>query len=226
MRQCLTGLVVILSLGAGTVSAQEVTTSASGAANASQVAAAAAPSSTPVHHWSLDTAAGGGFVGIKAAGVQTLPNTTCDKSTPPVCTVDPNNIIIVKNNTYAWQPALAVGLIFRYIRHIDPKTQDGIGIGVGGQFVFVPRGDSTRAAPAATLHVGTQSKQLFFGAIFAPADTVDIPGGGNRAVVPLGFSINSLARTDGGRGPTYFAGVVIAGKSITAPEPAKKSDGR
>jgi hypothetical protein len=170
-------------------------------------------------HLSIDAAAGGGFVGVDTAGVQTIPNTSCDTSNPPKCTADANTVIAIKNTAYSWQPALAVGLVFRYIPNPGATSHDGVGIGVGGQFVFVPHGSSSRAAPAITVHIGTASKQLFLGAVFMPSDTVDIPGGGDRAVLSTGFQTSSLIRPDGGRGPTFFAGVVIDGKSLTsAPE--------
>jgi hypothetical protein len=177
-------------------------------------------------HMAIDIAAGGGFVGLDTNEVQTTPHTTCTPAQPPVCTADPANVVVTANSRYGWQPAVATGLVFRYIpkpEYVGSDDQggmkrDGFGIGLGAQFVFVPHGDNTRAAPALTIHVGRSSQQVFFGWVFAPVDKVEIPGGGPSAIVPAGFQATELIRPDAGRRPQFFAGVVIGGVAVTQPK--------
>jgi hypothetical protein len=179
----------------------------------------AASASAQGFHLSLDTSGGGGFTGLNSVSVQTVPNTVCDSASPPKCSIDPNNVVLIRNASYTWQPALAVGLTFRIITPNAWKDQDGDGIGFGpsGQFVFLPSGTGTTAAPAATFNIGTQSKQLFFGVLFAKASTADIPGGGSRAIVPIGFPSDAFVLANSGRVPAFFAGIILAGKSVTSP---------
>jgi hypothetical protein len=173
----------------------------------------------------IDVAAGGGFAGLRSSEVQTVPHTTCNSGQPPVCTVDSSVVKIIANSTYGWQPAIATGLVFRYVPHparvgtskSGEEVMDGIGVGLGAQFVFVPRDDTTRAAPAITVHVGKSSQQVFFGVIFAPSDRAELPGGGKSAVVPVGFDAAGLIRPNGGNKIQFFAGVVIGGVAVTQP---------
>lgn len=164
--------------------------------------------------WTLELAAGGGFAGIPEIEVQSEPNFNCATG---VCTPASGTQVLVKNRKYTWKPSLSTGLVF--FRRLTAE-QDAIGIGIGGHFVFVPRGDSAVAAPALTLHVGKTGTQLFFGAIWAPSDDATLPGGGASAVVPTGTDPNAFIRRDAsGRTPTFFAGVVIGGLAITRNPP-------
>jgi hypothetical protein len=184
------------------------------------------PAAAQFGKWAIDVAAGGGFVGLNTNEVQTTPRTTCTTADPPVCTVDTNNVVITANSRYGWQPAVATGLVFRFVPKAETvskstsgeELKDGIGFGIGGQFVFVPRGDTTRAAPALTIHVGKSSQQIFFGWLFSPVDRVEIPGGGTSAVVPAAFPTSSLLRPDSQRRAQFFAGVVIGGVPVTRPQ--------
>lgn len=162
---------------------------------------------------SVEVAAGGGFAGIREAEVQTAPSLNCSGE-PQVCTPDPDNITLVKNNKYTWRPSLSTGIIFRWQKRAD-DGEDRVGVGIGGHFIFVPSGTDSRAAPALTLHVGKQSTQLFFGMIFVPTDRVDLPGDSDRVVVPVGTSSTDFVRRDGGHGPSFFAGVVVGGIAVT-----------
>jgi hypothetical protein len=173
----------------------------------------------------IDVSAGGGFVGLNTVEVQSTPRTTCQAGAPPVCSIDAERVVITANYKYGWQPAVATGLVFRYVftpsefartTSNDP-IKDGLGVGLGAQFVFVPRGDVTRAAPALTLHAGRSSQQVFFGVVFAPSDKVEIPGGGTSAIVPVSFPTAGLIRPDARRRPQFFAGVVIGGVAVTRP---------
>src|SRR5262249_25738930 len=118
-----------------------------------------------------------------------------------------------------WKPSLSTGVIFRWILHYDDDTKkdDGIGVGIGANFVFVPNATNSTPAPAITFHVGKRSLQAFVGSIFVPTATVDMPGGGDKAVLPQGFDTSTLIRNDGGRKPTFFAGIVVGGVSLTKP---------
>src|SRR5262249_29700808 len=145
-------------------------------------------------HWAIGVAAGGGFAGLIHREVQTQPHLECQSAaqgTPPICTPDPLHIVVTEKASYAWQPAVDTGLVFRYVfspKHdVEGQDPDGIGVGVGAHFVFLPHGESTRAAPGLTAHVGTHSKQVFFGVVFGPTDSVVIPGGGGSAVLPADF---------------------------------------
>lgn len=174
----------------------------------------------------IDIAAGGGFVGLRSAEVQSTPRTLCEPGTPPMCQVDPERKVLSKAFRYAWQPAVATGLVFRFVP--SPKVisraatgsdtqSDGIGFGLGTHFVFLPQSDATRAAPAVTINVGRASQQAFFGLVFSPVDEIDMPGGGASAVVPAAFDGTALVRRGAGRGAQFFAGVVIGGVAVTRP---------
>lgn len=165
------------------------------------------------NQWTVELAAGGGFAGIPEVQVQTEPNFTC--GTSGTCVALPSTIVLVKNRTYTWRPSLSTGLVF--FRRFTPD-QDAIGFGIGGHFVFVPRGDSATAAPALTAHLGKTGTHLFFGAIWAPSDDATLPGGGDRAIVPAGTDPKQFLRANAsGRTPTFFAGVVIGGVAISKP---------
>jgi hypothetical protein len=182
----------------------------------------------------VEIAATGGFAGLAQVTVQTVPNLICSEQavlrnpagTPttvgvtPSCTVDPNNVVAIKNTTHNWKPATSTGIIFRWIVHKDQDDEknDGFGVGVGTHFVFVPSEQSTRAAPAITFHMGKKGLQVFGGWIFVRTDSVELPGLGERAVVPATFTTSSLTRTEGGREATFFAGIVIGALSITKPK--------
>lgn len=178
-------------------------------------ASVSAPSALAQRGFHLEVAAGGGFAGIREAEVQTEPNLTCDAGTG-ICTPDTLTTILIRNKKYSWRPSLSTGVIVRY-QIADTADGAGIGIGAGGHFVFVPNGDGSRAAPAITLHVGSRSTQLFAGFIFVPTDEVHLPGGGNRAVVPRATRPEDFIRRDAGEGPSFFAGVVIGGISVSKP---------
>jgi hypothetical protein len=125
----------------------------------------------------------------------------------------------MKNTTHNWKPATSTGIIFRWIVHKDSgdDRNDGIGIGIGAHFVFVPGDQETHAAPAVTLHAGKKGLQVFGGWVFVPTDAVALPGGGDQAVVPATFTTSSLIRSQGGRVATFYAGIVIGAMSITKP---------
>lgn len=178
-------------------------------------------------HVALDVAAGGGFVGLARNHPQTQPHFDCPPQSsgdgPPVCTPVPTKVVVHSGFSRGWQPALATGLVFRYVfspkqDESDNSKVDGIGVGVGGHFVFVPHEGSTTAAPAVTIHVGNRNQQIFFGWAFVGVPTVDIPGGGPSAIVPSDFPLDSLRRGNGSRAPTFFAGIVIGGASVTQPK--------
>lgn len=182
-----------------------------------------APSPTPTpaagtekSRWQLEVAAGGGFAAVRGTTVLTEPTLICNTAETPQCTVDPNTVTLVRNHSYNWKPALSTGLIFRW-RLSDCGDEDCIGIGIGGHFVFVPHGDSTRPAPAITAHIGKAAMQLFAGVIFVPTDEAVFPNGGDKMVVPASFNPSSLLQTDSGAGPSFFAGVVIGGVPIFKP---------
>jgi hypothetical protein len=181
---------------------------------------AAAPQGSPApgaktSRWQLEVAAGGGFAGLGEVQVQVEPTLRCSPDTPPQCSLDPETVTLVRNKIYTWQPALATGLIFRRRFHEDAES---IGVGIGGHFVFVPRGEgSSRAAPAITVHIGKAAMQLFGGLVFVPTDEAFLPNGGDRVIVPASFAGSSLVRTDSGKSPSFFAGVVIGGVPILKP---------
>jgi hypothetical protein len=162
----------------------------------------------------VEVAAGGGFAGIREGEVQTAPTLNC-AGDPQVCTPDSETVTLVRNNKYTWRPSLSTGIIFRWYKSTDAEIGDKIGLGIGGHFVFVPSGNDSRAAPALTMHIGKQSTQLFFGMIFVPTDRVDLPGESDRVVVPAGTNPSDFVRSDGGSGPSFYAGVVIGGLAVT-----------
>ncbi len=123
----------------------------------------------------VEAAAAGGFVGINQVQLQRIPLVLCPspspgQTTPIVCSPDPtNNVLVVKNQTNDWRPAVSAGLVFRWRFPHTKREQgdDSFGIGVGGHFVFVPQSDGTtsKPAPALTAHFG-KSAFLAIGASF------------------------------------------------------------
>lgn len=133
-------------------------------------------------HLALDVMAGGGFVGTTTRDVETSPHFNCEGNPIATCLPVEAFVALRESVSKSWQPAIATGLVIRYVfrPRADPNDAtriDGIGLGVGGNFVFVPSGDSTKAAPALTLHFGTSGQQLFFGWLFTWTRSVILSGG-------------------------------------------------
>ena len=140
--------------------------------------------------WALEVAAGGGFAGLSEVAVQQEPNLTCTTATPPVCTPDPANKVLVRNKAYSWRPSVATGIVFRMLfrETTEDRAADAWGAGHGTHFVFVPKSEGeARPAPALAIHVGKAQMQAFAGFILVPTNEATLPGGGNRAIVPIGF---------------------------------------
>jgi hypothetical protein len=156
----------------------------------------------------LEVAGSGGFSGFIEA--EALQQPAYDCNTNDVCTAVPDSVDLVRNTRYVWQPALSVGLVFRYGR------RSGIGAGVGGHMVFVPNEGGTRPLPAFTIHVGSESHQLFGGLILGSSDAIQFPNGRDRFRVGSD-SVPSFVRRNAGKGPNYFFGIVLEGKSLLGP---------
>jgi hypothetical protein len=106
----------------------------------------------------------------------------------------------------------------RLVGQAGTANEDSFGVGVGGHFVFLSGADGTiKAAPAVTVHVGTQKTQLFGGVIFVNSDQVSFQNGASSVVVPKDADTSSLILKNHGRGPSFFLGVVIGGVSVTKP---------
>jgi hypothetical protein len=170
----------------------------------------------------VEVAASGGFVGLTEVTMQTVPNLVCPSPTPttqnPACTLDAEHVLAIKNVNHSWKPATSTGIIFRWIFYRsdgNDDTNDGVGAGIGVHFVFVPVGSETKAAPALTAHFGKKNLQFFIGSVFVATDKVELPGAADREIVPAAFQVSSLIRKDGGREPTFFAGIVIGAVSVT-----------
>ena len=179
---------------------------------------AAQAQNPPNVKWRLEVAAGGGFAGLSEVEVQSEPHLACSAATPPVCTPDPANKVLVRNKSYSWRPAVSTGLVFRWL--LEPATEataaEALGVGLGAHFVFVPKTEgATRPAPALAVHFGKAAMQVFAGFIFVPTNEATLPGGGQRAVVPSSFDQSVLVRNDAGKGPSFFAGIVIGGVPVT-----------
>jgi hypothetical protein len=172
----------------------------------------------PIVTWRLEVAAGGGFAGLTEVEVQSEPNLLCDAGAPPVCTIDPANKMLIRNSAYSWRPAVSTGLVIR--RLFEPSAEDvaaeALGVGVGAHFVFVPKSEgASRPAPALAVHFGKATMQVFAGFIFVPTAKASLPGNRDRAIVPNSFDQSSLIRNDAGKGPSFFAGIVVGGVAVT-----------
>jgi hypothetical protein len=186
---------------------------------------AAAGLEAQVDRLQIEAAATGGFVGLSSANVQTQPDLICAPGS--ACTVDQNNVKLVRTKAYSWEPALSAGIVFRWLLGTREELSKmnataaagAVGVGLGLHFVFVPKpgGPGVSPAPAIALHVGTAHMQAFAGMIFANSDAVMLPGGGSTAIVPNGFSTSSLTIPNGSWGPNFFAGIVIGGISVKTP---------
>jgi hypothetical protein len=161
----------------------------------------------------VEVAAGGGFVGVRAADVSSRPALDCDAAGS--CAPVDGFVDLVDNSRTVWRPALATGLVLRW--SLEPNQQDEdkkFGVGLGGQMVFTPQGDGTRLQPALTLHAGTKDTQLFFGLLFGSTDKVKFPGGASSVRVADGLTPNFIA-PNARHHPDFFVGIVIDGAAVT-----------
>jgi len=160
----------------------------------------------------VEVAAGGGFVGIRAAEVASRPAVDCDPA-GNCATVD-GFVDLLDNTHRVWRPALATGLVLRW--SLEPKNEvekDKFGVGLGGQMVFTPQTEGTRLLPALTFHAGTQDKQLFVGLLFGSTDEVRFPGGASTVRVAEGLA-PSFIEPNRRHKPNLFFGVVIDGAAV------------
>ena len=170
----------------------------------------------------IDVAPSGGFIGVRKVELQTQPSLVCAATQPPAtapaCTPDTASVLAIKNSSYSFQPAVSVGVVFGYRVHGDATSDDALYVGVGGNAVFVPTSEnSTRPAPSITFHAGKKSVGAFAGFVFVPTDDITLPNGATQISVPPGFNTSSLVRTNAGRGPTFYFGIVVGGLPVKSP---------
>jgi hypothetical protein len=159
----------------------------------------------------IEIAAGGGFVGIRAAEVASRPAVDCDPAGN--CVTVPGFVDLLDNTHRVWRPALATGLVLRW--SLEPKNDedDKFGMGLGGQMVFTPQAEGTRLLPALTFHAGTRDKQLFVGLLFGSTDEVRFPGGASTVRVADGVA-PSFIEPNRRHKPNLFFGIVIDGAAV------------
>jgi hypothetical protein len=160
----------------------------------------------------VEVAAGGGFVGTPSTNVVARPAVDCN--TENDCVTVEGQVDLFADSRRVWRPALATGIVLRWVISEGEKDEEDFGVGLGGQMVFTPQGDGTRLLPAATIHAGTEKTQLFVGLLFGSFDKVVFPNGAESIRVPAENQPN-FVRPREDSGPGVFVGVVIDGVAVT-----------
>ena len=123
---------------------------------------------------------------------------------------------VVANKRYSWRPALSTGILFG---KFPPK---GLGIAIGGHFVFVPDASgATKPFPALTVNIGTGENQFFAGVIFSPTDDVQLPGGAGQVRLARSEPLPDFVLPGVKKTRHLFFGIVLKGIPITSPSSNK-----
>ena len=163
----------------------------------------------------VEISAGGGFTGLRNAEVGQRPAVDCD--TQNHCTPVPGSLDLTDQSHYVWKPALATGLVFRWVMPYvkDDSTPDKrFGLGIGGQMVFAAQDAGTRLLPALTIHAGTSKTQLFFGLAFGASDVVSFPNGA-KSIRVSSDAVTDFVQRNAGKKKIFFVGIVIDGLAVT-----------